>query len=43
MIFRVVEKGEFKELAVGPRVKEKNIDSRMKLKAKIKRKVLNVL
>lgn len=30
MIFRVVEKGEFKELAVGPRVEEKNNDDRMK-------------
>lgn len=27
---------------MGPRVKEKNNDKRMKLKAKIKRKVLNV-
>lgn len=42
IIFRVVEKGEFKELAVGPRVKEKRNDNRKKLKAEIKRKVLNV-
>ena len=42
MMFRVVEKGEFKELAMGPRVKEENNDYRMKLKAEIKRKVLNV-
>lgn len=42
MIFRVAEEGQFKELAVGARVKEKNNDNRMKLKAEIKRKVSNV-
>lgn len=43
IIFRVVEKGESKELAVRIRVKEKNNDSEMKLKAYRKRKILNLL
>lgn len=43
IIFRVVEKGESKEPAVRIRVKEKNNDSGMKLKAYRKRKILNLL
>lgn len=43
IIFRVVEKGESKEPAVRIRVKEKNNDSEMKLKAYRKRKILNLL
>lgn len=37
-----MEKGEIKELALGPRVRE-NSDNGIKLKASIKRKALNLL
>lgn len=40
-MFRLMEKGEIKELALGPRVRE-NSDNGIKLKASIKRKALNL-
>jgi hypothetical protein len=41
MVFRTVEKGEFKELVVELKVKKTTNENRMKLKVSIKRKILN--
>lgn len=42
MIFRAVDKGKFKDLIMGLKVKEKTNENEITLKLSIKRKILNL-